>query len=43
MTMTMIIIEIFVIICNDDEGGNDDENNDGDCSHWVKSTERAMF
>ena len=40
MKMTMILIEIIVIICNDDEGGHADENNDGDRG---KSAERAMF
>ena len=39
MKMTMIVIEIIVIICNDDEGGHADENNDGDRG----SAERAMF
>ena len=39
----MIMIEIIMIICNDDEGGNADKNNDCDCSHRGRSAERAIF
>ena len=43
ITVTMIMIEIIVIICSDDEGGNADENNGCDCSHGGKRAERAML
>ena len=39
----MIMIEIIVIVCYDDEYGNADKSNYGNFSHRGKSAERAVF